>query len=156
MVIVQSEAPTFRLIARNNDSLSRRGRKWFFGSIAAVSLGIALGWAARGAWYVVPFAVVELVVLFVALRLIERHAADFESISISGDRVLMERHESGRVSRHEFNRCWAQLVVRRVGPGQRYDLSMRSHGREVSFGSFLTDEQRLEVAATLRKRLKND
>mgnify|MGYP002778435985 CR=1 FL=1 len=56
----------------------------------------------------------------------------------------------------EFHRSWAQLVVRRVGPGQRYDLALRSHGKEVRFGSFLTDEQRLEVAATLRKRLKND
>lgn len=156
MLIVQSEAPTFRLIARHNDSLSRRGRWWFFGSIAMVALGIALGWATRGAWYVVPFAVVEILVLFGALLLLERHAGDFEAISIAGDRVLMERRESGRTSRHEFHRSWAQLVVRRVGPGERVDLAMRSHGREVRFGSFLTDEQRLEVAATLRKRLKND
>jgi len=32
---------------------------------------------------------------------------------------------------------------------------MRSHGREVCFGAFLSDEQRRHLVAELRKRLRD-
>ena len=56
-----------------------------------------------------------------------------------------------RVERFEFNRYWAQLVVRE--PVARPRLALRSHGREVEFGRYLTDRQRLELARVLESRL---
>jgi uncharacterized membrane protein len=43
-------------------------------------------------------------------------------------------------------------VVERPGPGDAVALAVRSHGREVRFGAFLTDEQKLAVAQTLRRK----
>lgn len=154
---IEALAPTdsanYQLVARRNDSLSRQGQRIFFVSLAGVSLLIAGIWAANGAWFVLPFAIVEISVLYVVLRLIWHHSADFESVSIDGDTVRVVRRSGGSVSRHEFNRVWAQLIVRRTGPGQQYGLALRSHGKEVSFGDLLTDEQRAQVAAELRRRL---
>lgn len=154
MEIAQADAAGFRLLARRNDSLGTQGRRLFFSSMLVVSLGIALVWWFRGVHFVLPFAVIEMAVLYLALRVLDRHSGDFEVITVVEDRLTLERRERGRTSRHEFNTCWARLVVTN-GPGQRCGLSLRSHGREVEFGGYLTDEQRLAVASELRKRLKN-
>ena len=95
-------------------------------------------------------------VLFIAFRHVERHAADFESLAIKGDRVLVERWERGKLSRYELNRYWAQVVLQRSAvPAAQRALALRSHGREVEFGQHLTEEQREAVAQTLKQQLRN-
>lgn len=155
MDCMPSTAASFRLIARRNDSISPAARRGVLLLLVVVSLGIAVGWSLRGAWVILPFALLEMVVLLVAFKIVASHAGDFEAISIEGDKVLLERVERGRSSRHEFNRHWAQLIVRRTGPAGACVLAMRSHGREVGFGQFLTDGQRLAVADEIRRRLNN-
>jgi uncharacterized membrane protein len=149
------EPGEFLLIARRNNSLSSAGRAVVLGSLVALSLAISLAFAFQGAWLVLPFAGVEMFVLFLAFRFVERHGGDFESIAIKGDRVLVERWESGRVSQYEFNRYWAQVVVNHSAPGGKCVLALRSHGREVEFGRHLTEDQRDALAHTLRQQLRN-
>jgi len=145
----------FLLIARRNNSLSSAGRAVVLGSLIVVCFAISLAFAFHGAWLVLPFAGAEMFVLFLAFRLIGRHAGDFESIAIAGDRVLVERWEGGSVSRYEFNRYWAQVVVHRRGPAGRATLALRSHGREVEFGQHLTEDQRDALAQRLKQQLRN-
>ena len=150
------ESGEFLLIARRNNSLSSAGRAVVLGSLVVLCLAISLAFAFHGAWLVLPFAGAEMFVLFLAFRLIERHAGDFESIAIRGDRVLLEMWDSGRMSRYELNRYWAQVVVHhRCGPAGKSTLALRSHGREVEFGRHLTEEQRDALAQTLKRQLSN-
>ena len=145
----------FLLIARRNNSLSSAGRAVVLGSLVALSLAISLAFAVQGAWLVLPFAGAEMFVLFLAFRFIERHAGDFESIAIKGDRVLLERWQTGRVSRYEFSRYWAQVVVNYSASAGKSVLALRSHGREVEFGQHLTQDQRDALARALRQQLRN-
>ena len=145
----------FLLVARRNNSLSSAGRTIVLGSLVSLSFAISLAFAYLGAWLVLPFAGVEMAVLVLAFRYIERHAGDFESIEIKGERVLVEKWETGRVNRFELNRYWAQVVLHRAGPVGRATLALRSHGREVQFGQHLTEEQREAVARTLRDQLRH-
>jgi uncharacterized membrane protein len=145
-----SAATAFSLVARRNNSLGTSGRLLAFGIICAVSIGIAAAFAAIGAWPILPFAGAEMLVLFLAFRHVERHAGDCEWISIDGDRLRVEAVEAGRRRRHEFNRCWAQLVVRPDGAG----LALRSHGRELAIGRFVDAERRLEMARALERELR--
>jgi uncharacterized membrane protein len=147
------EPGEFLLIARRNNSLSSAGRAAVLGSLVVVSFAISLAFAFQGAWLVLPFAGAEMFVLFLAFRCVGRHAGDFESIAIKGDRVLVERWETGQVSRYEFNRYWAQVVVQPSGPLGKTTLALRSHGREVQFGQHLTEDQRDALARTLRQQL---
>jgi uncharacterized membrane protein len=149
------EPGEFLLIARRNNSLSSAGRAIVLGSLVVVCLAISLAFAFNGAWLVLPFAGAEMFVLFLAFRLVERHAGDFESIAIKGDRVLVERWETGQVKRYELNRYWAQVVVHRCGPAGKTTLALRSHGREVEFGQHLTQDQRDALARTLRQQLSS-
>jgi uncharacterized membrane protein len=149
------EARSFMLVARRNNSLSPSGRRLVLGSLFVVILAISLVFALHGAWLILPFAGAELAVLYLAFRVIAQHAGDYESISISGDRVLIERRERGQIDRHEFSRYWAWVVFEPSVPGRGNVLAVRSHGRQVEFGRHLTDDQRRQVAQTLKHELRH-
>jgi uncharacterized membrane protein len=149
------ESVGFTLVARRNNSLSTAGRNLVLGSLFVISFLISLGFALQGAWMILPFAGLEMVFVYLAFRCLERHAGDFESLSIQGDRVLIERRERGEVSRHEFNRYWAQVVLQPARWGRQAVLALRSHGRQVEFGRLLTEEQRCEAARAIRDELGN-
>lgn len=140
----------YALAARRNNSLTSFDRFFAFGLIALVSLGIATAFACLGAWMILPFAGIEVLVLYCAWRWIERHAHDYELLTIKGDCVEIEVAQVGRLERFEFNRWWTQVVCARDG----CSLALRSHGREVEFGRHLTNEQRLLAAGALRRRLR--
>ena len=146
----QSRAIEFRRIARRNNSLSSTGRLLVFVFIFVVSVGIAAAFAVFGAWLVLPFAGLEMLVLYLAFRYIERHARDYELIEIDGDRVKVERFEGGSTRTEAFSRYWAQVVVSRDGSR----LALRSHGRELEIGHTMSDAQRLELAQALKRRLR--
>jgi len=151
-VTVQGEtvrAGGFSLVARRNNSLGPGGRLGVFAFIFVVSVGIATAFAILGAWLILPFAGLEMLVLYLAFRYVDRHAGDYELIAIDGDKVEVESFEGGRRERHEFNRHWARLVV--VGDGER--VALRSHGRELEIGRFVGAERRLEIARELGRRM---
>ena len=150
-----AEHGEFLLIARRNNSLSCAGRAVVLGSLVALSLAISVAFAWNGAWLVFPFAGVEMLVLFLAFRAIEQHAGDFESIAIKGDRVVLEKWESGRLSRHELNRYWAQVRLLSADSVGGTMLTLRSHGKEIEFGRHLTEEGKTGLAQTLKQQLRN-
>jgi uncharacterized membrane protein len=137
--------------ARRNNSLTSSDRILAFGFIAVVSLGIAAAFAWLGAWLILPFAGIEVLVLFFAFRCIERHARDYERLTISGDLLQIEIAEVKSVQQVQFNRWWAQVIYEPDGSR----LALRSHGREVEFGRHLTEDERMAVAGTLRQRLRS-
>jgi uncharacterized membrane protein len=137
--------------ARRNNSLSSSGRRYVFGFILVVSLGIAAGFSLIfGAWPILPYAGVEMALLYFALRYIDRHAGDYERITIRGNTVFLEQRDGATVTRLELNRHWAQVVWR---PGTSR-LALRSHGREIEVGRHLCEGERLEMARDLRRELR--
>lgn len=144
-----SRAAGFSRVARRNHSLSSNGRLLVFAFIFAVSIGIAAAFAALGAWPILPFAGLEMLVLYLAFRYFDRRDQDFERIAIAGDRVEIEIREAGRVSSVEMNRCWARLVG--DGGGR---LALRSHGREIEIGRHLSAEERVALGREIGRRLR--
>ncbi len=76
-----------------------------------------------GAWPILPFAGVEMAVLYLAFRYMDRHAADYERITIRGDDVAVEVHEGRKITRLELHRCWAQVVCANDGSAPRAALA---------------------------------
>ena len=136
--------------ARRYNSLSSSNRLLAFGFIAVVSMVIAVAFAWLGAWLILPFAGIELVVLFCVARHLERHAQDYERLTVRGEVVEMEVVDAGKVERREFNRRWAQVICEHDGSR----LALRSHGHEVVFGRHLSGDERLAVARALRDELR--
>jgi uncharacterized membrane protein len=143
----------FCVISRGNDSLGTRGRWQCFGSLCVVSFGLALGFAAFGAWLVLPYSALEMTVLYLAFRWFERHATDWERVSGSDDRVVVERERAGVRSRREFNRFWVRVEMQEGGFGRQPRLTLRFGGEGVPFGDELPVDERASVARELRRAL---
>jgi uncharacterized membrane protein len=149
--VAGEETAEFVHTARRNNSLSSSGRQLVFGLILTVSLGIAAAFSIIfGAWPILPFAGIEMAVLYIAFRYIDRHAGDYERITIQGDSVAVEVREGTQVSHFRLQRCWAQVVCQPEGAR----LALRSHGREIELGRHLCAEQRLEMARDLSLQLR--
>ena len=149
--VAGGETAEYVYTARRNNSLSSSGRRLVFGFILAVSLGIAAVFSfALGAWPIMPFAGLEMMVLYFAFRYMDRHAADYERITIDDRCVAVEVREGTHVNRLELSRYWAKIVC----DEDRARLALRSHGREIELGRHLGDEQRLAMARELRRELR--
>lgn len=149
--IVREGAAAYVCIARRNNSLSSSERLLVFGFILLVSLGIAAGFSLIfGAWPILPFAGIEMAVLYGAFHYIDRHAADYERITIRGNTVSIEVHEGGRTERREMNRHWARVMC--APDGSR--LTLRSHGFDVEVGRHLSESRRLDMARELTRELR--
>lgn len=141
----------YMLVAHRNDSLSRSDRQRVFCFIFGASILIALAFTAIGAWPVLPFAGLEMAVLYAAFHYVDRHAADYECLQIDGDRVRIEIRDGSDVREVELNRHWAHVVMGEVAGRRR--LALRSHGREVEFGRHLTNDERERVGRELARQL---
>lgn len=144
-----SQAAPVSLVARRNNSLSSSGRFHVLVFVFTVSVGIAVAFAALGAWPILPFAGLEMLALLLAFRDIDRRAHDYERIAITDDRVRVEWCETGALRKRELSRYWAQVVATRDGR----HLALRSHGRELAVGRHRSDAQRLELARDLAREL---
>lgn len=148
----RAQAAEFSLLARRNNSLSSAGRHLVLAFLVAVSVGIGAAFAALGAWPILPFAGLEMLVLFLAFRYVDRHAADYEYIAIEADTLRLEMANGGALKRFEFNRCWARVALREEGAQPR--LAVRYKGEEYRLGRHLDDQGRRALARDLACRLR--
>lgn len=147
---LEQEGAGFTYFKRHASSLDLRLLLLVFGSLALFSLLIAAGFAAAGAWLLLPFAGIEIAALGVATRHILRRAGDFERLAVQGDRILVQIRERGLAQQFEFDRYWARVV-----PGTGGTVALRSHGREVEIGRFCGAAGRQMLVRELRSHLGN-
>jgi len=148
-----SASVDYKIIARPNRSLSAQGMVKVVAIIASFSLVVALGFSLVGAWMVLPFAGLEVLALAYAFYFINCHADDYESITIEGDSLAVEKRNYKNTSQIVFNRYWARVLLREL-PGGEQSLLLRSHGKEIEFGRrFMNNDQRLALAKQLKKRV---
>jgi len=143
---------TVVLDAKRNRSLSSAELLKAFGLVAFVSLAVAAAWSAMGAWLILPFAGLEVGALYIAFRSWSCRADDYEKVIIRGDRLLVECQTMGCIRRFDANRHWTQVIVRNGVRGRQ--ISLRSHGREIEFGTFLSEGARMEAVRRLRDHLR--
>lgn len=149
--VAGGETAEYVYTARRNNSLSSSGRRLVFGFILVVSLGIAAGFfLIFGAWPILPYAGIEMAVLYLAFRCIDRHAADYERITIREKSVTIEVQEGRAVAHLEMNRHWARVVC---GSGASR-IALRSHGREIEVGRHLCAAKRAVMARELARGLR--
>lgn len=144
------------IIAKPNNSLSPKGFVWLFAGIVAITMVVALGVTLIGAWFVLPFAGLEVLAFACAFHHVYMHYEDFESITLEGNNVIVEKHSCNRSEKFTFQRYWAKVMLRDTLDGA-CGLFIGSHGKEVEFGKrFMSDEQRVAIARQLKQQLKNN
>jgi uncharacterized membrane protein len=151
MMKMAASGVDYKITARPNCSLPPAGKVRLLALIATISLLISIAFGFAGAWMVLPFAGLELLALAFAFYIIHCHAEDYESITIDGDRLAVERRDVHHVSQMEFHRYWVHVLLR-MNQGGEQRLWLRSHGQEVEVGRYMSNEQRLALAQQLKKR----
>jgi len=145
------DPPPYIHVSMPNRSLGVAARRWVVAWIALTSLGIATGAAAVGAWPVMPFAGIEVVLVAFAFHVLRRHDADYERIVIGAHEVRVEARFARSVSEFVAYTPWACIEMR--DRGMRCTLSLAYAGRKVPVGRLLSDEGRRALAQQLRGRI---
>ena len=124
-----------------NSSLTGMYRIIFLSSITLVCGGIGIIFYYFGAALILPFAGLELMVLFTAFYLSFRWSSKKEKIYISQDIVKVERGiNKAEYSWKEF-RTFAYFNIKKERD-KSIRLSFRSKGKDIYVGDFLNEEDK--------------
>jgi len=134
-----------------NCSLKPAGAVLFFVSTCLFSLGFALFFVFQGFWPVLPFWALEMLVLGLALRASMQRGNYTQTVLITDSQVSLVTRSRRGAQKQEFARHWTKVRLR--SPPRRHgtsELTIESRGRACEVGSFLTEEDRCQLAERLR------
>ncbi len=121
--------------------------------LSAVLIPAGLIFISVGAWPVFGFLGLELAALVALLNYHHKRSYIIERIAITADDLRVERIDPcGRRHEWHFQRHWLQVNVDEDSE-RGCALELRSHGRVLAIGAFLTPDERREVARCLRVQL---
>ena len=125
--------------------MSPAGLAKVFAALSLLVLAIGAGFAAAGAWLVLPFAGLEVLLLGAAFVLYARHAADYERIELEAGRIKVEVADGSRITRYEMQGARVAMQDGR--------LVLRGAKEQLEIGRYLGAEARAEFAAELERKL---
>ena len=148
-----ARVPSLDLVLYPHRSLSPIGFWILMGLVAVVSFGAGFGFYAAGAWPVVGFLGLDVVLIYVAFRMSYRSGRVVETIRMrSSDLVVRRTSARGTVKTWSFQPYWLRVELDE-GHDRPGHLTLCSHGRRLVIGAFLAPEERREVAKALREAL---
>jgi uncharacterized membrane protein len=140
----------FHAVLTAHRSLSPRGFLIVLGLLSLVSFVTGVVFALKGAWPVLGFFGLDVLLVYVAFKVNYRAARAFETIDVTPDLLAVTQIDPrGRARRFEFNPYWVRVLLRE-SPDGRTDLRLALHGRELSCARLLTDDERRDFAVALR------
>jgi uncharacterized membrane protein len=147
----------FEAVCTANQSLGRRGMAALALFVVAASGAVATLLLALGAWPVIGFTGLEVLLV---LGLLWRHRRggrrSVEVLVLAGDRLVVRRTDArGRREELTLDPYWARVSLEeRPGTASRLLLTEGRRRRGVEVGGLLGDAERRELAATLSEALR--
>lgn len=144
----------FHARLRPHCSLSPGGFRVLMAVVVLAFSGIGSAFYALGAWPVVGFCGLEVLLIWWCFKLNFRHLERYETILLTPDALEIRRVDpKGRVERTVLQPYW--LTVRlEEEPSGANRLLLRSHGRDVAIGGFLSPEERVDLKQALDAALR--
>ncbi|MFZ4114106.1 MAG: DUF2244 domain-containing protein [Polynucleobacter sp.] len=136
---------------KRNCSFTPKQVGYFYLSMLMFSSLIATYFLVQGIWMILPFTIIELTALGIALLIYARHALDYESIAIDGSSVTVEKNIGGKLERHEFNTKWLQL--KQEEDGKRL-IRIEQSDQELPIGIFVPVDARAQFFKDLRQQIR--
>ncbi len=149
----QAEPGAFHAVLTPYRSLGPSGFLALMIALGAMSFVTGVVFLVAGAWPVLGFFGVDVLLVYIAFKLNYRSGRLYETIEVTPSRFTLTRvHPSGRQEQFDCNPYWARVNLREW-PDGRTVLSVFSQGTELAFGRFLTDDERRDFAAALKEAL---
>lgn len=145
--------PLFDAVVYPHRSLGPTGFLVLMAGLCGCSFTIGLVFYLVGAWPVVGFLGLDVLVVYLAFRLNYRAARAYETLRLTPAELEVTQVDArGRGRRIVFQPYW--LAVDMDDPPRRDSrLTLRSHGRRLEIGRFLTPDEKLGLAQALRRAL---
>ena len=122
-------------------------------AVCVVSFGTGLLFFLLGAWPVIGFMGLDVLLIYIAFKLNFRALRLYETVDLTDDALTVTRiAPSGTAQSWSFNPYWVRLSLQQR-LGRSSELSLASHGRRLVFASFLTDDEREDFASALSSAL---
>jgi uncharacterized membrane protein len=122
-------------------------------AIGVVSFAAGLFFYLLGAWPVIGFMGLDVLLIYIAFRLNFRALRLYERVDLTDHALTVTRvAPSGKAQSWSFNAYWVRLSLQQR-LGRSSELSLASHGRRLVFASFLTDDEREDFASALSSAL---
>lgn len=150
----QENAAVFEALLYPNRSLPPLGFAVVMGIVITVNFTLGVYFAAIGAWPVIGFCGLDILLVWLAFKISYRQGRLHERIRLTSDELLVSRVlPSGHESRWRLQPYWTSIDVVRP-EGHDAQVRVKSRGRTLIVGSFLSPKERVALGETLRAEIK--
>ena len=120
--------------------------------LSVVSFAAGVSFVLLGAWPIVGYFGLDVLLVYLAFRASYRSARMHEWVRLTEETLTVERvSQYGERRRWQFQPFWLRVVLEEHEETNRLVLS--SHGRELVVGGFLAPAERRNLAAALKEAL---
>lgn len=106
-------------------------------------------------WGLLPFLLLTVIGLWLALRSNYRARSIFEVLTLTGTQAHLIHHDPRRGQQEwACNRYWARPEIHQSGGPVPNYVTLKGEGREVEIGAFLSEEERIALYDDLKEKLR--
>ena len=143
----------FSAVLTPHRSLSPKGFMVLMAAVCVVSFATGLFIFLLGAWPVIGFMGLDVVLIYVAFQMNFRALKLYETVDLTQEALTVTRvAPSGKAQSWSFNPYWVRLMLE-PRLGRSSELSLASHGKRLVFARFLSDAEREDFASALSSAL---
>ncbi len=145
----------FDAVLTPHRSLGPRGFLVLMTAVCVLSFGAGLVFFLVGAWPVIGFFGIDVVLIYAFFRINYRRARQYERVRLSPQQLRIDKvSHHGRWRSFVFQPAWVRVEMEEPAEPDT-PLHLASHGQRLKIGSFLSAEERLDFAKALRGALRN-
>ena len=145
--------PSKQILITRNHCLTNTQAGVIVGFLSVVLGSIAIMFYSQGAWLVLPFAGLELLAVTAGFYACIRHNNDYELVEVDDTRIRVKRSIAKREQNFSFQTYWTKVLLEITEGWYPSKLWMKSKGKQVELGGWLTDDERRQLASRLKKMI---
>lgn len=153
---IDDNSRTGQIVLRPNLSWTWQYNLYLLYTLTTLSLMIGIGFMVVGAWVILPYSVLELSVLFACMYYCIKKCERQEVITVTDYLVKIERGTRTPSESWQYQRLWSNFMVQK--PRHPWDpalVAIRSHGKELELGNFLSRGDKQELIRQLKRVVPN-
>lgn len=144
----------FDAVLHPHTSLSPRGFFLLMAALGFISFCAGIMFVIAGAWPVFGFFGLDILLVYAAFKLNYRDARRYETVRLTRDWLMVEKiSPTGRRARYRFQPYWLKIEIDEDRKGGR-SLTLRSHGKTLELGAFLSPDEKSDLATALSRELR--
>ncbi len=152
-IAAETDPPHFCAVLTPNRSLGGLGFLLVMALVCGVSFAAGIAFMLKGAWPMMGFFGLDVILIYVAFRLSYRSGRLSETVELTERRLTVcQRQPGGREQVWEFEPYWLQVRIEEP-PKPDSPLTLISHGQRLAIARFLSPDERLDFANALRREL---